>query len=139
MVHALDEIRRVLVQGGVLLDIRPVETRSPIEIAWSDGFHQAGELHENTAYQVDERAANAAIAEAEERGWFQKEQQKDFSIFYYWDTPSEMKKEIEDEWDEPDKLVEEEYRKVQSAWATANADARVRVRVKIMMARWMRQ
>jgi hypothetical protein len=88
------------------------------------------------SYQADDQAATAAIEEAGTRGWFSQEEAEVFSLFYYWDTPSEMKGEIEEEWEEPEKLGEEDYRKVQSAWATANAEAQVRVRVKIMIARW---
>jgi SAM-dependent methyltransferase len=136
MVHALDEIRRVLKPGGVLLDIRPMEVRWPLEIAWSEGFTEAGGLVEVPSDQADTQAATEAIEEAGARGWFRGEEAEVFSLFYYWDTPSEMKEAIEEEWEEPEKLREEDYRKVQSAWATANADARVRVRVKVMIARW---
>src|SRR5512140_2037331 len=136
MVHALDEIRRVLKPGGVLLDIRPMEVRWPIEVAGSGGFTEAGGLAEVPSYQADDQAATAAIEEAGARGWVNREEAEVFSLFDYWDTPSEMKEGIEEEWEEPEKLGEEDYRKVQSAWATANAEARVRVRVKIMIARW---
>jgi SAM-dependent methyltransferase len=136
MVHALDEIRRVLKPGGVLLDIRPMEVRWPIEVAWSDGFIEAGGLLEVPSYQADHQAATQAIEESGARGWFSREEQDIFPLFYYWDTPSEMKEEIEEEWEKPEQLGEEDYRKAQSAWATANADARVRVRVKVMIARW---
>ncbi|MEK6751177.1 MAG: hypothetical protein AABZ00_02840, partial [Chloroflexota bacterium] len=57
--------------------------------------------------------------------------------FYYWDTPSEMKKFMEDEWEDFEKLEEDVYKKTGSLWASANADARVRVRVKMLITKWI--
>jgi hypothetical protein len=61
---------------------------------------------------------------------------EEFAFFYYWDTPSEMKEWIDQEWENFEKMEDNVYRKTQSMWASANADARVRVRVKMSITRW---
>jgi hypothetical protein len=136
MVHALGEIRRVLVPGGVLLDLRPMEERWPIEIVWNGGSKEAARLAVLPGYQEDEQAADRAMAEAESLGWYGREEHALVPYRYYWDTPSEMKEAIEEEWEEPDKLEAKAYRAVQGAWAVANADARVCVNMALSFTRW---
>jgi hypothetical protein len=63
-------------------------------------------------------------------------QEETFDFFYYWDTPSEMRKYLESEWADFEKLEEDVYRRAGSLWAVAGADARMRVRVQMLIARW---
>ena len=44
MVHALEEINRVLVPSGLLIDLRPLLERWPVEIAWGNGYREIGRL-----------------------------------------------------------------------------------------------
>ena len=136
MVHALDEIRQTLKQGGILIDLRPVEDNWAVEVPSSSGLKIAGHLTDLPSAQADDAAAFRAMAEVESRGWFVKEQEEEFAFFYYWDTPSEMKEFMETEWEDFEKIEEDVYRKAQALWASANADARMRVRVKMMITRW---
>jgi len=85
---------------------------------------------------ADDEAAFHAMREVESRGWYIKEKEEEFAFFYYWDTPSEMKEFMEDEWEDFEKMEDEVYLKVKSLWSQANADARVRVRVKMLITRW---
>jgi hypothetical protein len=139
MVHALDEIRRTLQPSGLLLDVRPLEARWPLEVATASHQVEAGRLIDLPVAIADDEAASAAIRQAESRGWFSKEKETDFPFFYYWDTPSEMKEFMESEWDGYEKLEEPVFDAVRSAWATANADARVRMRVKLLVTRWRKK
>ena len=136
MVHALDEIRRVLVPDGVLIDLRPLEARWPVEIASGASSMEVGRLTDLPIAIADDEAASRAMQEAESRGWFVREREEFFSYVYSWDTPSEMKEFMEDEWEGFEKLEESVYQSAQSAWAVANADARVQVRVKMLITRW---
>jgi hypothetical protein len=88
------------------------------------------------AGMADDAAAFRATSEAESRGWFVKEREEEFSFFYYWDTPSEMKEFMEQEWEDFEKLEEDVHQKTKSLWASASADARIRVRVKMLITRW---
>jgi SAM-dependent methyltransferase len=139
MVHALDEIRRTLKPNGILIDLRPVESNWSVEIVSSVGWQAAGRLSDRPAAVEDDEAAFHAMRTAESNGWYIKKEEKDFAFFYYWDTPSEMKEFMEDEWEDFEKLDEDVYKKASSMWASANADARVRVRVNMLITKWERQ
>ncbi|MGE5251207.1 MAG: hypothetical protein ACM3QS_13460 [Bacteroidota bacterium] len=136
MVHALGEIRRALVPGGIMLDLRPISGNWPVEVAARSGIAGCGRLADTEEGQQDDRAADGAIQEARRRGWFVLERQDEFPFWYYWDTPSEMKEFIETEWEDFEALDESVLRGVQAAWAVADADARVRVRLGMWIARW---
>ena len=138
MVHALDEIRRVLKPDGTLLDLRPEEDSWSVEIVSSAGWQAAGRLSDLPQGIADDAAANQAMREVQSRGWFIQKQEDELSFFYYWDTPSEMKEFMENEWEDFEKLEEDVYRKASSLWVASGADARVRVRVKMHLAVWKR-
>ena len=137
MVHALDEIRRTLKPNGILIDLRPVEENWPVEVNASTGYQIAGRLTDLPVAAADDEAAFAAMREAESRRWYIKEKEEQFAFFYYWDTPSEMKEFMDEEWGDFEKLEESVFSAVKSAWALANADARVRVRVKMLITKWI--
>jgi hypothetical protein len=138
MVHALHEIRRVLVQDGLLIDIRPLAERWPVEVVTLRGFQETGRV-DDLPDQVDgDVASNEAMKAAESRGWFRREQEELFPFFYSWDTPNEMEEFIADDWADFIGLGEESKKATRAAWAVADADSRVRVRVKILITRWRR-
>lgn len=144
MVHALDEIRRTLKPNGILIDLRPVEANWSVEVNASTGnppsgtTQVAGRLSAMPIGLADDEAAFNAMREVESRRWFIKEKEDEFAFFYYWDTPSEMKTFMEEEWEDFEKMEESVYRAAQSLWAQANADARVRVRMKLLITKWVR-
>ncbi|MBE7436196.1 MAG: hypothetical protein HS100_19930 [Anaerolineales bacterium] len=136
MVHALNEIHRILKPRGILIDLRPVEDNWSVEVVSSTGHRVAGKLMDMPVGIADDNAAFKAMKEVEALGWFSKEKGDEFGFFYIWDTPSEMKSYIDEEWEDFEKLDDDLYRKTSSLWASANADARVRVRVKMWIAAW---
>lgn len=136
MVHALDEIRRVLVPGGILIDIRPLSDRWPIEVASTRGVKQTGRVDDSPEPLNADRASNEAISEAEVRGWFGREQDIRFPFFYSWDTPGEMEEFVADDWSDFVQLSDPVKHATRSAWASADADARVQVKVQILITRW---
>lgn len=139
MVYALDEIRRTLKPNGILIDLRPVESNWSVEIVSSAGWQAAGRLSDLPAAVADDEAAFKAMRAAESKAWYSKLEEKEFAFFYYWDTPSDMKEFMEDEWEDFEKLEEGVYKKASAMWASANADARVRVRVAMLITKWERQ
>lgn len=138
MVHALDEIHRVLKPGGILIDLRPVEDNWSVEVVSSTGYQVAGKLTDLPVGMADDAAAFKAMNEVEALGWFSKVKDDEFGFFYTWDTPSEMKTFIDEEWEDFEKMDDSLYRKTGALWTSANADARVRVRVKMWIAAWKR-
>jgi hypothetical protein len=136
MVHALSEIHRTLKPNGTLLDLRPLEDSWSVEVVSGAGWQASGRLSDMPIGVADDAAANEAMREVESRGWFIQKKMEEFPFFYYWDTPSEMKEFMEEEWEDFEKLEDDVYRKTASLWASSGADARVRVRVKMLSVVW---
>lgn len=138
MVHALSEIHRVLVPGGVLIDIRPLADRWPVEVGLPGASQQTGRV-EDLPLQVDgDIASNEAMQTVEGRGWFQREREELFPFFYSWDTPSEMEQFIAEDWSDFVELPEAARRATRAAWASDGPESRVQLQVKILIARWRR-
>jgi hypothetical protein len=136
MVHALDEIRRVLVPDGNLIDLRPLADRWPVEVISSNGFKETGRVDDLPEQVSGDVASDKAMQEVETRGWYAREDEEFFPFFYSWDTPSEMEEFVDDDWSDFIGLSDEDRKSTRSAWAVGDADSRVRVRVKILIARW---
>lgn len=144
MVHALNEIHRTLKPNGILIDLRPVELNWSVEVVStsstqgvsSAGWQELGRLSDLPVAVADDEAAFKAMREVEFKGWYSKKEENEFAFFYYWDTPSEMKEFMDEEWDDFEKLEDDVFQKTKSLWALANADAQVRVRVKMLITVW---
>jgi len=81
MVHALNEIRRVLAPDGILIDLRPLAANWPIEVATSQDFLEAGRLSDSATGLEDDRAANESMANAEAQKWFIRQREEFFHFF----------------------------------------------------------
>lgn len=138
MVHALEEIRRVLVPDGILIDLRPVLDRWPIEVASARESLQTGRMRDFSRGLADDEAANRAMAKAEQNGWFRRNHEEFFPYRYSWDSAGEMQQWIEDEWEGFIEVDEETWKTTRSAWALGDADSRVQVSVKMLITRWQK-
>ncbi len=136
MVHALSEIRRVLVSGGVLIDLRPVSDQWRVEVFSARETRDTGLVTDLPSGVADDEAANRTMSTVEAKGWFMREQEEFFPLHYVWDTASEMEKWVDEEWEGFITLGEETRRLTRSAWALGDADSQVRVRAKILITRW---
>lgn len=136
MVHALSEIRRILVTGGILIDLRPLQDRWKVEVVSARQSYETGNLPGLPTPMEDDRAANRALAQAAREGWFLREREESFLYEYSWDTPSEMEEWIEQEWEHLLVLDEETKTATRSAWARSDADARVCLKVHLSISRW---
>ena len=136
MVHALSEIRRVLVPDGILIDMRPLLDRWQIDVSSAREVRETGRVQDFPLGLADDEAANRAIAQAAANGWFVRDGQEFFSYFYSWDTPGDMEEWIDTEWEDFIALDEETKRATRSAWAVGDADTQVRLQVKMLISRW---
>ena len=136
MVHALGEIRRVLVPNGILIDLRPILDRWPVEIVSTRENHQTGRMEDYKLGLEDDAAANQSVAEAEKNGWFSRENGEFFPIHYVWESPKDMEEWVDTEWDDFLGMDEEARRTTRSAWAVGDGDSHVRVRVKMLITKW---
>lgn len=136
MVHALSEIRRVLMLNGIMIDLRPLQDRWPIEVTSGGDAREAGRVQDLPGLLADDEAANRAMARTAEQGWFFREREEFFPYCYSWDTPSEMEEWVETEWQDFVSLDEETRRTTRSAWSLADADARVQIKARMLITRW---
>lgn len=136
MVHALEEIRRVLASGGVLIDLRPRAGCWPVEVVSNRGFQATGYAKDLPEQVEGDVASNKAMKEVEARGWFRREQEDSFPFFYSWDSPAEMEEFIAEEWPDFIELGEDVKKATRSIWAIGDADSRVRLRRMILITRW---
>jgi hypothetical protein len=136
MVHALEEIRRVLVPDGVLIDLRPLADNWRVEVVSLRETKRTGRVEDLPEQTKGDLASNEAMKEVEKRGWFKREQDELFPLFYSWDMPSEMEEFVDDDWSDFVGMEEDTRRATRAAWAVADGDSRVRVRVEIWIARW---
>ncbi len=136
MVHALNEIRRVLAPDGILIDLRPLLNQWPIEVSWIGGYREAGRVTDLSEPLADDAAANAVLAGQTAVRGFDRDLEKAFPLFYYWDTPKEMQNYIDENWGDVISVDETVWAELRASWATANADARVRLRMKLLITRF---
>lgn len=133
---ALSEIQRLLKPNGIFIDLQAFESNWQVEIQDGVQYQVAGRLNDAPDGIAHDEGANRALREVESKKWFIKENEKEFDIFYYWDTPSEMKEFMESEWEDFEKLSDDVYRITNSLWVSARADARVRMRVRMTISLW---
>jgi hypothetical protein len=90
MVDALQEACRVLVPGGVVVDLRPISARYGLEVVTGAAATAVAEIEAYGA-QDDDYAANAAVEHAVSTGWLLPGGGVQFDFEFYWDTVVEMK------------------------------------------------
>lgn len=93
--HALELIWQMLKPGGTLVEIHPSGKKPPIGVCRGNELLPSGVLEETDDF-VEYFQAEAALAEAETRGWFRLEQRDDFHFIVYADTPEEFQKFLDD-------------------------------------------
>jgi hypothetical protein len=138
MVHALQEIRRVLAPGAALIDLRPLAANWPVEVVSGRETREAGRVSDLPRGREDDEAANRTLAQAGEDRWFSREREEFFPFHYYWDSPSEMQQYVEAEWEDFIGIDDDVWKNIRSLWAVADADARLRVRLNMLITRWQR-
>lgn len=96
MVDALNEVWRVLVRNGALLDLRPRSGRYPVEVVTSERNHRIGEFDGHGMENAD-RAAEQAVLELAGRGCIIAQQSRRFEVSKYWDSVEEIEPFLNEE------------------------------------------
>jgi hypothetical protein len=136
MVHALDEIRRVLIPSGGLIDLRPLLDQWPLQVISENNRIETGRLIDLPAGLGDDEAANLAFKEASQRGWFITEREQSYPLYYYWDSPEEMREHLMEDWGNFSRLDDGVYIATQNAWENLGTDRRVGIRLKMLQTCW---
>ncbi|NIR50575.1 MAG: hypothetical protein GWN55_10185 [Phycisphaerae bacterium] len=88
MVDALQEIWCALASDGTLIDLRPVPSQCPIEVVTPGSIVHVGEA-DASGMAADDEAADRAIRDAVEQGWFVLRRDTRFDFDFYWDSVHE--------------------------------------------------
>ena len=133
MVNALKEMWRVLRADGVLLDIRPIAARWPLEVLVNDVWESAGRFDDSPSLPDDE-ASDRALVTAARDGWFVREHDAIFQLFCYWDSLDDMQAYIAERWAPsvvlPDAVLDTAKR------LSTEKGARVRGLLTMSISRW---
>ena len=95
MVHALEEIHRLLKPMGALIDIHPVSESSPIEIHQSGKIHLVGYLSVRQ-WCIDFQQADNALTKVVQRGLFAVEHEAVFDSLTYYTSAAEMRTSLKE-------------------------------------------
>lgn len=136
MVHALQEVRRVLIREGTLIDLRPLAGNWPVEVVSVRASSEVGRVTDLPKGLEDDAAADRTIARAAADGWFVREKGEFFPLYYYWDSPKDFEQYVEENWSDFITIDQDVGTNLRSVWALADADARVRVRANMLITRW---
>lgn len=132
MVHALEEIGRVLRPGGALLDLRPIHTVRPLEIVTGQQVIALDTIDYSDQLPNDQ-AADTALRQMVQAGWYSCQQQTTFEHNWYWDTVPEMVDYCEQR-DPPITFSEAQVAHFQQQLALSGAGARLRMPVNMLIA-----
>jgi hypothetical protein len=94
MVHALEEIHRLLKPAGTLIEIHPTVDTPPLVEVRSSGKPSFSEDDPVFDYEEDLRQAEAAVARVIERGLFVLDERRRFELRTY----AASVKELRDHW-----------------------------------------
>lgn len=89
MVHALRGLWGVLAKHGTLVDVRPLSSQCPLEAVSAGRLVQIGEVN-GTGMMADDAAADDAIRQSVDEGWYVPLRQTTFDFAFYWDSVVEM-------------------------------------------------
>ena len=133
MGHALEKIRRLLKPDGVLIDIHPTPEPSSIEVRIGGQTIPAGWLDESDDF-AEYEAADDALAQAAQRGWFVVERQDTFAFVTYADTVVELRNYVAEEWEEA-RVDDVTAGRAEELLSTAQRDKEVILREPVRIAR----
>jgi hypothetical protein len=89
MVDALRDVSRVLIDGGTLLDLRPLPAKYLLELVTPATAVPIGHT-DTTGRSEDDAAADAAVARAVDEGWFTSRSRVEFDLEIFWESVRDL-------------------------------------------------
>jgi hypothetical protein len=133
MVHALEEVRRVLKPKGKCVDIRPVTCRPALEVFVAGKAERAGEI-DDAPDEPNRLAADAAVREVLTAGLYEQEAGCSFEYSYFWRTLEQMVDYFEAHWSDYAILPEDVVQRAQQLVKSEAFDSKLRVRWRMIIA-----
>jgi hypothetical protein len=99
MVHALKEAYRILIPGGIMIDVRPLSVDVPLEIIYKGGMDSAGIIDMSPGVPLD-IAADQAIASVVKYREFVESKVEFFDFAFYWKNLDDMQDYMNEFWKE---------------------------------------
>lgn len=131
MVHALSEVWRTLVPGGLLLDIRPYLPFRPLELVQGQDVQVLGRLDE-VEFDPGDPAADDAVGEVMRRGLFDLERTGEFFYASYWDSVAEVRDYLKD-WEDVARLPRRLAGEARKALRRAGSPGRLRLQTYVVV------
>jgi hypothetical protein len=139
MVDALNGVSRVLVDGGALLDLRPLPREYRLDLVTSDTAIPIGQT-DTTGWAQDDAAADAAVAHVLAEGLFAPRGRCEFDVEIFWDTVRDLKSYMATR---ETTRVTPSYEELEKAYLSAtggsNTGARLRASRRIVLAAFDRR
>ena len=133
MVHALEKIRPLLRPDGRLIDIHPSGEPPPIEVHVGSQATYVGRLEESDDF-IEYGRADAAVAQAVQRGLFTLEKEGAFPFVTHADSVADLREYLAKEW--KDAIIEEAVvARAKELLSTPGRDRDVTLRERVRIAR----
>ena len=137
MVHALERIWGALRPGGLLVDVRPVAARWPLEILADGQGIRAGRI-DDSPNVVDDQAADVAIRTAVRRRFFRPTARATFPFDYIWDSVAEMSEYVTANWEGCAVLQSDLLARAYSLERGFHGEKRVRITMRMIMRTYLK-
>lgn len=134
MVHALQDVHRVLVDGGYMIDLRPVGVEYALEVVAGERVIFVGDA-DAAGRAARDQAANQAAEKIQTMGLFNQEAHTAFNLYTYWPTPSDYKQYL-DERQGSTRLDEDVLAHALDVFKHAGPDARFRACHSMIISRY---
>jgi hypothetical protein len=131
MVHALDEAHRVLVPGGILVDMRPYGLKVPLEIV-QDGVSECIGMADTSAGQPYDLAVDQTLVNGIANDMFKRKSSEFFPSAFYWDAYQDFLEDLHGNWFSDLKVPARALRKVSMLFKKCHG-SRLRVQFRIKL------
>jgi len=137
MVHALQEVWRVLIPRGIIIDLRPICVDVPLYILTSDGWKSAGFVDRGLE-RVNDIASDRAMRLVIQDRSFKRIMREYFYLNYYWNDLNDLKTDLEGSWKEDVILSKENWERARHLFTTGTGQDRVRIPIRMKITKYQK-
>ena len=138
MVHALQEVWRVLIPHGILIDMRPICVDVPLYILTTNRWKSAGFVDRGQE-RANDIASDRAIRRVIHDGLIKRIKCEYFNLNYYWTDLNELKIDVEGAWKEDVILSKENWERAQQLFAKGTGQDRVRIPIRMKISKYQKE